>query len=309
MKNRQQTEAIFRETVANNLLSIEEDGLKKAEVLHNNNEPITLMLMGGGIRSFAFIGALSAIEEMGINIGKIVAASGGSVVGSLYATGKSPFEVKKIAMDIDGSIFKDFSIKGLIRGKGLYEGKHFEKWMDEKLDGRKFSDDFRIKLYVVATDMLSCKPVAFSSSNFPDIKVSRAVRFSIGIPWIYTYKNFYHHGSKYILVDGNLMTGVIEDMFEEHGKMLILRIISKRSLSSQTPKRFTLKKYFHRLLLMQLHAVERERVKQFKWNDTILIFCGDIPPTKFSLSPDEKKYLFEQGYQQAKKYIEYKWKI
>jgi NTE family protein len=283
--------------------------LKKAEVFHNNNEPITLMLLGGGIRCLAFIGALSAIEEMGINIGKIVVASGGSVVGSIYATGKSPLETKKIAIDLDDTIFRDFSIKGLIRGKGLYEGKRFEKWIDEKLDGRKFSDDFRIKLYVMATDMLSYKPVAFSSSTVPDMKVSKAVRFSIGIPWVYTYEKFYHHGTKHILVDGNLMTGVIEDTFEDHGRMLILRIVSQKALSSLASKRFTLKRYFQGLLLIQLHAVEGERVKQSKWNDTILIFCGDIPPTKFSLSLDEKNYLFEQGYQQTKKYIECKWKI
>jgi NTE family protein len=181
--------------------------------------------------------------------------------------------------------------------------------MDEKLDGKTFADSFRIKPYVITTDMLSYKPVALSDSNFPDMKVSRAVRFSIGIPWVFAYQNFDHHGSKHIFVDGNMMTGVIEDMFEEDGKMLILRIISQRTLSQPIPKRLTLKKYFQGLLLIQLHAVERERVKQSKWNDTILISCGDIPPTRFTLSPDEKKYLFEQGYQQAKKYIEYKWEI
>lgn len=267
------------------------------------------MLLGGGIRCLAFIGALSAIEEMGINIGKIVVASGGSVVGSIYATGKSPLETKKIAIDLDDTIFRDFSIKGLIRGKGLYEGKRFEKWMDEKLDGRTFSDDFRFKLYVMATDMLSYKPVAFSSSSDPDMKVSKAVRFSIGIPWVYTYEKYYHHGTQHILVDGNMMTGVIEDTFEDHSRMLILRIVSQKTLSTLASKRFTLKRYFQGLLLIQLHAVEGERVKQSKWNDTILIFCGDIPPTKFSLSLDEKNYLFEQGYQQTKKYIECKWKI
>ncbi len=275
----------------------------------DHNKPITLMLLGGGVRCHAFIGALSAIEEKGLNIRKIVVASAGSLVGSLYAIGKSPLEIKKIAMELDSTIFKDFSIMSLLRGKGLYEGKVLERWIDEKLDGRRFGDNFRIIPFIIATDILNNKPFVFSCSNFPDLKVSKAVRFSIGIPWVYAYKHFSHNGSRHIYVDGNLMSGVIEDMFEQQGKTLILRIISKRSLTTLIPKHFTLKKYIQGLLLIQLHAVERERIKITKWNDTILIFCGDIPPTKFTLNVDEKMYLFEQGYQQAKKYIEYKWGI
>ncbi|MDR4497370.1 MAG: patatin-like phospholipase family protein [Candidatus Scalindua sp.] len=276
---------------------------------HDVNEPITLMLLGGGVRCHAFIGALSALEEKGLNISKIVVASGGSLVGSLYATGKSPLEIKKIAMELDSSLFRDFSILSLLRGKGLYEGKVLENWIDKKLDGRTFRDNFCIPPFIIATDILNNKPFVFSCSNFPDLKVSKAVRFSIGIPWVYAYKHFNHNGNRHIYIDGNLMSGVVEDMFERQGKTLIFRIISNRSFMTSSPKHFTLKKYIQRLLLMQLHAVERERVKRTKWNDTILIFCGDIPPTKFSLSKDEKLYLFDQGYQQSKKFIEYKWGV
>ncbi|KAA3600111.1 MAG: phospholipase [Candidatus Scalindua sp. AMX11] len=273
------------------------------------HEPITLMLLGGGVRCLAFVGALSALEEKGLTINKIVAASGGSIIGSLYAMGKSPLEIKKIAMEFNFSLFRDFSVVSLLRGKGLYEGRALEEWIDEKLGGRIFRDSFRIAPFVIATDVLNNVPFVFSRSNFPDLKVSRSVRFSIGIPWVYAYKHFSHNGNRHIFIDGNLMSGVVEDMFEQQGKTLIFRIISNRSLIKSTPKHFTLKKYIQGLLLMQLHAVERERVKKTKWNDTILIYCGNITPTNFSLSINEKQYLFEQGYQQAKKYIEYKWGI
>lgn len=281
----------------------------KRERFESVSEPITLMLLGGGVRCLAFVGALSALEEKGLKINKIVAASGGSIIGSLYAMGRSPLEIKKIAMGFEFSLFRDFNVMSLLRGKGLYEGRSLENWIDEKLGGRTFRDSFRIAPFIIATDVLNNTPFVFSRSNFPDIKVSRSVRFSIGIPWVYTYKHFSHNGNRHIFIDGNLMSGVVEDMFEKQGKTLIFRIISNRSLIKPVPKRFTLKKYIHGLLLMQLHAVERERVKRTKWNDTILIYCGDIMPTNFSLSTDEKQYLFEQGYQQAKKYIEYKWGI
>ncbi|MDR4504749.1 MAG: patatin-like phospholipase family protein [Candidatus Scalindua sp.] len=279
------------------------------EQFQNMAEPITLMLLGGGVRCLAFVGALSALEEKGLKINKIVAASGGSIIGSLYAMGKSPLEIKKIAMEFDFSLFRDFRVMSLLRGKGLYEGKFLEDWIDEKLEGRTFGDNFRLAPFVIATDVLNNSPFVFSRSNFPDLKVSRAVRFSIGIPWVYAYKHFSHNGNRHIFIDGNLMSGVVEDMFEKQGKTLIFRIISNRPVLKAAPKHFTLKKYIQGLLLIQLHAVERERVKRTKWNDTILIYCGDIMPTNFSLSTDEKQYLFEQGYRQAKKYIKYKWGI
>ncbi|MCP5007238.1 MAG: phospholipase [Planctomycetes bacterium] len=282
---------------------------KEQEGVQDIREPITLMLLGGGVRCLAFIGALSALEEKGLVINKIVAASGGSIIGSLYAMGKSPLEIKSIAMEFDFSLFGDFGLMSLLRGKGLYEGKVLEEWIDEKLGGRTFGSNFRIAPYVIATDVLNSTPFVFSRSNFPELKVSRSIRFSTGIPWVYAYKHFSHNGKRHIFIDGNLMSGVIEDMFEEQGKTLIFRIISNRSSIKSTPKHFTLKKYIQGLLLMQLHAVERERVKRTKWNDTILIYCGNITPTNFSLSNEEKHYLFEQGYQQSKKYIEYKWGI
>lgn len=282
---------------------------KLAKENSHNNEPITLMLLGGGLRFPAYIGALAALEEKGLKIEKIVGASAGSIIGSLYAAGKSPLEMKKITLELDTTRFRDFSIKSLFRGKGLYEGKVFESWIDEVLNGRKFSDKFRIPLFVVAFDILNNTPVVFSRSNFPDLKVSTAIRFSIGIPWVFAYKYFTHTKKRHVFVDGILMSGLVEDMFEKEGKMLVLRVISKKSMAPPSSDTFTLKKYLQELLLIMMHAVESERVKADRWKDTILIFCGDIPPTKFSITAEEKTYLFEQGYIQVKKFLEYKWGI
>jgi NTE family protein len=273
------------------------------------NEPITLMLLGGALRFPAYIGAFAAIEEKGLKIDKIIGASAGSIIGSIYASGKSPLEMKKIMMELDTTIFKDFSIKSLLRGKGLYEGKVFEKWVDGMLKGLKFEDKLRFPLYIAAFDILNNTPVIFSRSSFPEMKISAAIRFSIGIPWVFAYKYFTHTKKRHVFVDGNLMSGLVEDMFEKDNRMLVLRIHSKKSAAPPTHENFTLRKYLQELLLIMMHAVESERVKADRWKDTILIFCGDIPPTKFGISSEEKHYLFDQGYIQVKKFLEYKWGI
>lgn len=66
---------------------------EEKEKENGHQDSLTLMLLGGGVRFAAFIGALFALEEMGLNIKKIVGASAGSIVASFYAKGKSIKEI------------------------------------------------------------------------------------------------------------------------------------------------------------------------------------------------------------------------
>ncbi len=272
-------------------------------------DSITLMLLGGGVRFSAFIGALFVLEEMGIHIKEIVGASAGSIVSSFYAKGKSLEEIKRIALGVDTERFKDFSISSLIKNKGFYEGKTLENWVDNMLEGSRFGDDLKIPLSIIATDILNQTPFVFDRFNYPKLRVSRAIRFSIAIPWVFAYEHFHDHMERHVFIDGNLMTGAVEDKFMRDGKTLILKIISKKSSTKPIQDNFTLKKYLHSLLLIMLDALEKERIETNKWKNTIIISCDDIPPTKFSISIEEREHLFEQGYSQVKKYLPYKWEF
>ncbi len=277
------------------------------EKAKDQKDSITLMLLGGGVRFTAFIGALFALKEMDINIKQIVGASAGSIVSSFYARGISLEEIKRIALNIDTERFKDFRISSLIKNKGFYEGRILEQWVDMMLEGARFGDDFKIPLSIIATDILNQKPFVFDRLNYPDLKVSRAIRFSIGIPWVFAYEHFEDQMGRYVFIDGNLMTGAVEDKFMKEGKTLILKIISKSLSTEPIETNLTLKKYLHSLLLIMLDALEKERIETDKWRNTIIISCENIPPTKFSISTEEKEYLFAEGYNQVKKYLPYKW--
>lgn len=263
------------------------------------------MLLGSGLRFPAFIGALSAIEEKGIEIERVVGASAGSIIGSLYAAGWSPAQMRRAVMDLDTTVFRDFSLKGLLAGKGLYEGRAVEEYVDGLLEGRRFSDGFRMPPFVVATDIRNNIPFVFSKTNFPDMRVSQAIRYSIGIPLVFSYKNFSHSGKVHTFVDGNLLSGMIAEMF--HGnRLLILKVVSNRTMQ-RNQEQFGIVVYLKKLVLLMMNAIEKERVVGRNWQETILISCGDIHTTKFNLSRHDKTYLLEQGYGQVRKYLEYKW--
>ena len=62
---------------------------------------IGLALSGGGVRGFAHIGALRALEDVGIKPDIIAGVSAGSIVAAFYASGLSADEI----FDIFGNCF------------------------------------------------------------------------------------------------------------------------------------------------------------------------------------------------------------
>ena len=61
--------------------------------------------------------------------------------------------------------------------------------------------DLERELYVVATDVRSGEPVIFDRERSPDLRVARAVRFSMGIPLLFTFEPYKHH----LMVDGSIL--------------------------------------------------------------------------------------------------------
>src|SRR5512147_2846088 len=82
---------------------------------------IALALGGGAARGFAHIGVIKALEAQGIVPDIVVGTSAGAVVGALYASGLSGFELQKIALDMDASQIGDWSLpdRGVFKGEAL----------------------------------------------------------------------------------------------------------------------------------------------------------------------------------------------
>jgi len=162
----------------------------------------------------------------------------------------------------------------------------------------------------VVTDMMRYRPVTFSAERFPDMKISAAAAASSFVPGVFGYKNLTHSGKKYALIDGSLMSGVIEGRLDRNQKVLVVKMMSKRTLKrAGNADSLSFSRYFHEMLTFSMHAQEKEFVKGNKWKDTIIIYCAEISPSTFSLAAAERKFLYDQGYEQTKKYLEYKWNL
>ena len=152
---------------------------------------IGLALSGGGARGFAHIGVLQWFEEHRVPVHYIAGTSMGGLVGGLYATGKSPRELRELVSDLDWDTllrgyptFQQLSYRrkedrlyipgpitlGLRRGvrlpTGMNAGMEIGLVFDRLVlpyDNVGSFDELPIPFRCVATDLVAAEPVVLKA--------------------------------------------------------------------------------------------------------------------------------------------------
>jgi NTE family protein len=171
---------------------------------------IALALGGGAAKGFAHIGVIKALEAQGIVPDIVVGTSAGSVVGAMYAAGKSGFELQTLAITLDESQVSDWSLpdRGVLKGDALaaFINKAIGNVQIEKLPKR---------FGAVATDLASGEPIVFRSGD-----TGTAVRASSSVPGIFQPVSI--RGREY--VDGGLVSPVPVRFAREMGATFVIAV-------------------------------------------------------------------------------------
>ena len=136
-------------------------------------------LAGGGLKGVAYIGAIKALEELGVKIDYISGTSSGSLAAVLYSVGCNCNEMKDIIsnsyegltkiqkMPIISSIGTYITSKKL-KIEGLIPGERLEDLVQNIVEQKSFSNisDIKIPLAVSTVDTVSTKECIFMSKNF-----------------------------------------------------------------------------------------------------------------------------------------------
>jgi len=258
---------------------------------------IVPILAGGGTRLPAHIGILQALEELGIEFDDIVGVSGGSIVASSYAVGIPVSEIKQAAIDTNFSQFRGFSLFKLIRNGGLSSGDVFEQWIDKLLHGKTFKQTER-RLHIVATDVKTGKPVIFNQENTPDMKISLAVRFSMSIPLVFSFKPF----GKHLMVDGSILSedALHRDWAQNGTPVLCFRLRGEQEYDELTVNGFfPIFNYITLLIRTFMTTISREYINDAFWHNTIIINTGNNSAVDFTMTDQQKGKLFDIGYRTA----------
>lgn len=158
-----------------------------------------LVFEGGGVKGFAFIGAMQVLEEKEIlgNIERVGGTSAGAINAALVALGYTNTEQKTILSEMNFNNFMDASwgvipnVWRLFRQYGWYKGDFFQNWMGKiirtKLGNSKATfEDLDVtkspKLYMYGTNLNTHFGEVFSIEHTPKMPILEAVRISMSIP-------------------------------------------------------------------------------------------------------------------------------
>ena len=108
---------------------------------------IALAFSGGGIRALAHLGVVDVLRKNGFEIAAISGSSGGALVGSLLADGKSSDEIRSIFNDVKRTdLMRGISSKG-----GMFSLKRLEEILEMTLTYKQI-ETLPIPLIIAATD-------------------------------------------------------------------------------------------------------------------------------------------------------------
>jgi NTE family protein len=202
-----------------------------------------IVLEGGGALGLAHIGVLQWMEENRIPVSYVAGTSMGGLVGGIYATGRSPAEVKEITNTINWddvlrgqTPFRDLSFrrkqdahevpnslefglrKGLQFPGGFNSGQQVTLILDRvalPYSELQSFNDLPIPFACVATDLVSGKPHVFRSGP-----LSLALRSTMSLPGIFTPVRTGDH----IYADGGLLNNIPIDVAKEMGADIVIGI-------------------------------------------------------------------------------------
>jgi NTE family protein len=137
---------------------------------------IGIALSGGGVKGFAHLGVLKALEEKGIEADVLAGVSAGAIVGSFIAAGKKPAEVMKL---INESDFFDFA-KLSLPNRGIFTLDNMTENLEKSL-GIKSFEELKIPFYVGAANLEKARMEYFSEGDL--IKIIQA---SSSIPVLFS---------------------------------------------------------------------------------------------------------------------------
>jgi len=213
-----------------------------SKIIPSTDSTVALVLSGGGAKGIAQIPIMEIIDSLNIPIDYVVGTSIGSINGSMYAMGYSPYEIKVLAYKTDWDLI--FSNKKNRKKLFYFQKNDYKKYqIGFTLDGIKplapialasghssymninsktinhehiyDFDELLIPFRCNAVDLLSGEEIIFSKGS-----LSKALRASSSIPSVFNPLK----SEETLLVDGGVMNNFPIDVAKDLGADIIIGI-------------------------------------------------------------------------------------
>ena len=174
------------------------------------NPKIGLSLAGGGAKGFAHIGVLKVLESHGIKPKIVTGTSAGSFVGSIYASGKTPFQLQQIALSLKEADIRDLTLNR----QGFIAGQKLQDFVNQHVANKPI-EKFPIRFAAVATRLDNGRKADFIKGN-----AGQAVRASCSIPNVFVPATI--GGTQY--VDGGLVSPIPVKTAKDMGADIVIAV-------------------------------------------------------------------------------------
>ena len=269
----------------------------------------TLVLSGGGVKGIAYVGVFKKLKELNINIKEICAVSVGAIMGLLYVLGYNYEElVSEIKMQ-NMDTLRDIKISNFLSKYGIDSGKNIIKWIEYLLEGKGYSKDITfmelynntsIKYRVLATNLNKYETMIFDYINCPDMKITRAIRMSIGIPFVFTVQKY--KGD--VLVDGAIVNNYPIDLYKDRLEsvlgMNVVTSVEKGDIGKINQVIGDISGYIFNVMNCFLVHRSKLLLSEYKMRTLSVTLGGKVISTmSFNITNEEKEVLIECGYKSA----------
>lgn len=280
-----------------------------------------LCFSGGGIKAFAHIGALKAMEEKNLKFDMVAGTSSGSIIAVLYALGYQSCEMYKILSKymrkvryVEGKNIVKIILGLLFTGEivvdGLNSGNFLTKAMKEVGKDNKITKmkDLKMPIVIPAVNLQNGEVIVFSSKEvrqkisdeikyITDAPIDIAVRSSCSFPGVFSpcmYK-------KKQLIDGGVRENVAWRELRDIGADRVLGINFDTYMKENQCCENMID-----VAVRSINLMGRE-LSNYELNGIDELIT--ITTQKVGLLDTSKiEYLYQKGYQITKKYIDDKMK-
>ena len=173
---------------------------------------IGLALGGGAARGFAHVGVIQVLEEAGLKPDLVVGTSAGSLVATLYASGRNGKQLQQVAESMDEAAFTDWTLP--LFNRGMLRGEALSRYVNAQV-GNRLIEQMPLPLGIVATNLANGQGILFQRGD-----TATAVRASSAVPALFVPVKI--GNQEY--VDGGLVSPVPVRYARQMGAELVIAV-------------------------------------------------------------------------------------
>jgi len=290
---------------------------------------IDCVFSGGGVKAYAFLGALDSIHEKNIKIERVAGTSAGAIMASFVASGFNRTEIEQLLIESNLKKFLDppFLSEKIPFAKwlllyfqmGLYRGEQLENWL-HRLFLEKGIETFQdIKegyLKIVVSDISLGKLIVIPDDlervyglDPMQFRVATAVRMSASFPYFFMPKQIMgKKKKKSYIVDGGLLSNFPLWIFRKGNKDArpVLGITLSEALEDQQPNDIkNALDMLQAIFQSMLRAHDARYISKSMESNIIFIPVKNIRTTDLSISDEQKQLLIQLGKEKTEHFLEF----